>query len=115
MSDLPDYILESIESENQCAKILEVEKTYQKLNFKRDLNEYIFVLEKINQAYNLKQRIGRRKIYEYAVEEQVFLTEQQIRSILLELQGFELVKILSGRGGSIITEKGIEFLKQHKG
>lgn len=114
VSDLPDYILESIKPENQCDKILEAERSYQKLNFKRDLNDYIFVLEKINQAYNLKQRIGRRKIYEYALEEQVFLTEQQIRSILLELQGFEFVKILAGRGGSIITKKGIEFLNQYK-
>jgi predicted transcriptional regulator len=70
-------------------------------------------LDKINRAYNLKQRIGRRKIYEYAIEEKVFLTEQQIRSILIELQDFQLVKILSGRGGTIITEKGREFLKQY--
>lgn len=114
VSDLPDYIIESIGTKNQCSKILEADKTYEKLNFKRDLNDYIFVLEKINEAYNLKQRIGRRKIYEYAVEEQVFLTEQQIRSILLELQDFEFAKVLSGRGGSIITEKGRGFLKQHK-
>jgi len=44
----------------------------------------------------------------------VFLTEQQIRSILLELQEYELVKVLSGRGGSIVTEKGRSFLKKHE-
>ncbi|WP_242824188.1 hypothetical protein [[Clostridium] dakarense] len=110
---MPDYILESSETKNQCLKMLE-EKNYEKFKFKRDLNDYIFVLDKINKAYDLKQRIGRRKIYEYAIEEKVFLTEQQIRSILLELQDFELVKVLSGRGGSIITEKGRKFLKQNE-
>ncbi|MDV9607432.1 hypothetical protein RHF54_04230 [Clostridioides difficile] len=39
------------------------------------------------------------------------MTEQQIRNILLELQEFGLVNILVGRGGSIITSKGVEFLK----
>jgi transcriptional regulator with PAS, ATPase and Fis domain len=112
VSDLPDYIFESLGVKNKCLKLLN-EKDLDKFKFKRDLTDYIFVLDKINRAYNLKQRIGRRKIYEYAIEEKVFLTEQQIRSILIELQDFQLVKILSGRGGTIITEKGREFLKQY--
>lgn len=114
VSDLPEYILESFEKIDPCEKILQEEKSYDKLEFKRPINDYIFVLNKMNQAYNLKQRIGRKKIYEYALEEQVFLTEQQIRSILLELQEHELVKVLSGRGGSIVTEKGISFLREYK-
>ncbi|WP_270941657.1 sigma-54 interaction domain-containing protein [Romboutsia lituseburensis] len=114
ISDLPEYILESFEKIDPCEKILQEERSYDKLEFKRPLNDYIFVLNKMNQAYNLKQRIGRKKIYEYALEEHVFLTEQQIRSILLELQEHELVKVLLGRGGSIVTEKGISFLREYK-
>ena len=82
--------------------------------FKRSINDYIFVLDKVNKAYTNKERIGRRKIYEVAVSEGRFLTEQQIRSILLELQDYELIKVLSGRGGSIITDKGVYFLEQNK-
>ena len=114
ISDLPNYIIESIGTINPCPKKVEVEKKCEKINFKRDINDYIYVLEKINKAYSLKERIGRRRIYEYALKEQIFLTEQQIRSILLELQNVELVKVLSGRGGTIITEKGRGFLKQNK-
>lgn len=114
VEDLPDYILECMAIKNQCSKLLKEEKQYKNLHFKRNLNDYVFVLEKIEQAYNLKQRIGRRKIYEYALKEQIFLTEQQIRSILLELQDFGFVKVLSGRGGTIITEEGRNFLNQHK-
>lgn len=114
VSDLPDYVLESMKTTSQCPKKIVEKIPCRNINLKRDLRDYIYVLEKINQAYDLKERIGRRKIYEYAKEESVFITEQQIRSILLELQNLELVKVLSGRGGSIITEKGRDFLKENK-
>ncbi|TQO57044.1 sigma-54 interaction domain-containing protein [Paraclostridium bifermentans] len=112
--DLPEYMLESIKHKNYCLELSNKNDIKNISNLKRDLRDYIFVLEKINNAYVLKQRIGRRKIYEYALEEKIFLTEQQIRSILIELQEFGFVKILSGRGGSVITEKGILFLEENK-
>ena len=113
-SDLPEYIIESIGSKDDCKKLLMKSNKIEITKFKRPINDYIFVLEKVNKAYENKERIGRRKIYECAVSEGIFLTEQQIRSILLELQDHELIKVLSGRGGSIITDKGILFLKQNK-
>ncbi|WP_394862810.1 sigma-54 interaction domain-containing protein [Paraclostridium bifermentans] len=112
--DLPEYMLESIKHKDYCLELSNKNDIKNISNLKRDLRDYIFVLEKINNAYVLKQRIGRRKIYEYALEEKMFLTEQQIRSILIELQEFGFVKILSGRGGSVITEKGILFLEENK-
>lgn len=112
--DLPEYMLESIKHKDYCLELSNKNDIKNISNLKRDLRDYIFVLEKINNAYVLKQRIGRRKIYEYALEEKIFLTEQQIRSILIELQEFGFVKILSGRGGSVITEKGILFLEENK-
>lgn len=112
--DLPEYMLESIKHKDYCLELSNKNDIKNISNLKRDLRDYIFILEKINNAYVLKQRIGRRKIYEYALEEKIFLTEQQIRSILIELQEFGFVKILSGRGGSVITEKGILFLEENK-
>lgn len=112
--DLPEYMLESIKHKEYCLELLKKNDIQNISNLKRDLRDYIFVLEKINNAYVLKQRIGRRKIYEYALAEKIFLTEQQIRSILIELQEFGFIKILSGRGGSVITEKGILFLEENK-
>ena len=112
--DLPEYMLESLKHKDYCLELSNKNDIKNISNLKRDLRDYIFVLEKINNAYVLKQRIGRRKIYEYALEEKIFLTEQQIRSILIELQEFGFVKILSGRGGSVITEKGIIFLEENK-
>lgn len=112
--DLPEYMLESIKHKDYCLELSNKNEIKKISNFKRDLRDYIFVLEKIKNAYDLKKRIGRRKIYEYALSEKIFLTEQQIRSILIELQEFGFVKILSGRGGSVITEKGIIFLEENK-
>lgn len=111
--DLPEYIRETIKNEIDCSEIVSDNVNIID-NLKRPLSDYIFILKKLNEAYLFKQRIGRRKIYEYALEENVFLTEQQIRNILLELQCFDFVKVLSGRGGSIITEKGINFLNKYK-
>ncbi|GAA0706838.1 sigma 54-interacting transcriptional regulator [Paraclostridium ghonii] len=112
--DLPEYMLESIESKDYCLEALKKKNIKNIPNFKRDLKDYIFILDKINESYLLQQRIGRRKLYEYALKEKIFLTEQQIRSVLLELQEFGFVKVLAGRGGSIITEKGILFLEENK-
>lgn len=112
--DLPEYMLESIKHKDYCLELSNKNEIKKISNLKRDLRDYIFVLEKIKNAYDLKQRIGRRRIYEYALSEKIFLTEQQIRSILIELQDFGFVKILSGRGGSVITEKGIIFLEENK-
>ncbi|RDY26219.1 PAS domain-containing protein [Romboutsia weinsteinii] len=114
VSDLPEYIIESMESTDYCESLLVKNTNIEIPNFKRSINDYMFVLKKVNEAYINKERIGRRKIYEYAVTEGVFLTEQQIRSVLLELQDYEFIKILSGRGGSIITDKGRDFLEQNK-
>lgn len=114
VSDLPEYITESMECKNYCESLLMKSTNIEIPKFKRSINDYIFVLEKVNKAYLNKVRIGRRKIYEYAVAEGIFLTEQQVRSILLELQDYEFIKILSGRGGSMITDKGIRFLEQNR-
>ncbi|WP_195940096.1 sigma-54 interaction domain-containing protein [Romboutsia sp. 1001713B170131_170501_G6] len=114
VSDLPEYITESMECKNYCENLLMKSTNIETPKFKRSINDYIFVLRKVNEAYSNKVRIGRRKIYEYAVAEGIFLTEQQVRSILLELQDYEFIKILSGRGGSIITDKGRLFLEQNR-
>ncbi len=84
------------------------------LKFKRPLSEYLFVLNQLNTAYNLRQRIGRRTLHNLASSNGIFLTEQQIRVILVDLQDNGFVDILTGRGGSVITKSGIEFLDNYK-
>ncbi|WP_432404745.1 sigma-54 interaction domain-containing protein [Wukongibacter sp. M2B1] len=105
LKHLPQYMLEEMES------IEEIELEEVKLSRKKE--DYIFVLEELNKAYETKERIGRKKIYNRALEKEIFLSEQEIRSILNELKRYGLVNILKGRGGSVITLKGIEFLRSN--
>lgn len=114
--DLPEYILDYINSneENDDLSNITINKVIDCSDLKRPISEYLFVLEQLQKAYNLKQRIGRRKLYELALKEEVFLTEQQIRTILIELQELGYVKISTGRGGSTITSCGIHFLNNNK-
>ncbi|CAH2214589.1 sigma-54 interaction domain-containing protein [Tepidibacter aestuarii] len=103
---LPKYMVEDIDS-LQRMHVKESE-------FKRNESDYIFVLNELKKAYERKERIGRKKIYNIAVKKGVFLSEQEIRSILLELNELELIQVLKGRGGSVINECGLKFLEDNK-
>lgn len=75
------------------------------------LNEYIFVLEILDEAYKKRKGMGRRSLAQKAEKRGVFLTEQEIRTILLDLQEYNMVTISVGRGGSKISELGKKTIK----
>lgn len=77
----------------------------------KDLNSYIFILEELEKALKENKRIGRRSIFKKCEESNQFISEQEIRNILLNLEKNQMVKILKGRGGTIITQQGREFIK----
>lgn len=103
---LPEYMKEDFSSECSSPKISE-EKP-----LTRNEIHYIFVLKNLKIAYNNKKRIGRRKLSQIAKEQELFLSEQEIRNILIDLEKKRFVDILIGRAGSVITKKGLEYLKQ---
>lgn len=78
------------------------------------VEEYLFVL---NQLYlNSRARIsaGRRSLAKAAEEKNIFLTEPEIRTILINLDRLKLIKTGKGRSGSKITEEGINILNKIK-
>lgn len=75
------------------------------------VEKYLFVLEELEKSYISKNRIGRRTLYGIAIENGIFVSEQEIRYILVNLEKFFMVKIYTGRGGSVITDFGIKALK----
>ncbi len=77
-----------------------------------NLPDYLFVLESLEKAYTNRERIGRRTLAAKSRERALFLTEQEIRSILLKLQESHLVSIKKGRGGTKITDLGKTVLGQ---
>lgn len=117
--DFPEYILDTIKGGNNNLPLplkepIDCDKQSDSFKFKRPLKEYLFVLNQLNTAFNLRQRIGRRTLHNLASSNGIFLTEQQIRTILLDLQDRGYVDILTGRGGSVITNDGLKFLNKYK-
>jgi len=80
----------------------------------KNLPKYIFVLDKLEEAFLQNKRLGRRSILSIAKQNNIFLGEQEIRNILINLENHNMVEIFKGRGGSVITEQGKKILKYLK-
>lgn len=78
------------------------------------IDKYIFIMEELKKSYINKTRIGRRTLYKTAREKGFFISEQEARLILINLEKFLMAKVYKGRGGSVITEYGIRVLKYLK-
>lgn len=73
--------------------------------------DYLFVLEQLSQAARDGRVTGRKNISEEAKQCGLFLTEQEVRRILVDLEDMGAAKLSRGRGGSRITSKGKELLR----
>jgi len=70
-----------------------------------------FLLESLGDSHRRRQRAGRRSLHQGAVERGLFLTEAQIRKLLVRLEHLGLVHLSRGRGGATITPAGMEALQ----
>ncbi len=71
-----------------------------------------FILECLDANYRRRVRSGRRSLHQNALERGLFLSEAQIRKLLVQLEQSGYVQLSSGRGGTLITQAGIEALRQ---
>ncbi|MCY6959085.1 sigma-54 interaction domain-containing protein [Clostridium brassicae] len=74
------------------------------------VDRYIFVLKELEKGYKNRESVGRRSIAKSAEIQGVFLSEQEIRRILVDLENYNMVEISKGRGGSKITQFGIKAI-----
>ncbi len=79
------------------------------------ISEYIFVMEELALGYKERKGKGRRSIAKAAQQKDIYLTEQEIRSILVKLEEIGLATTSRGRGGSKMTQQGLQVLKILKG
>ncbi|MEY7999979.1 sigma 54-interacting transcriptional regulator [Clostridium sp. Mt-5] len=82
----------------------------------KDMEKYIFLLEELNKGFKNEERMGRRSLYKIARQKNIFLSEQEIRVMLIELEKNLMIKMNRGRGGSVITkfgEKVLNYLKDN--
>ena len=80
----------------------------------KSMASYILVLKKLEEAFKENRRMGRRSILKECENTNLFISEQEIRAILSNLEKCEMVTILKGRSGTIITELGLNYLKNIK-
>lgn len=76
-----------------------------------NIRKYIFVLEELEKGLLGNKRLGRRSISELARKKGIFISEQEIRTILINLEKFAMVEINKGRSGTVITGAGRQALK----
>lgn len=70
-----------------------------------------FVLNQLALAWKEGKTAGREKILETAKKDHISMTQKQVRDLLDELAKEGLIQVSRGRGGSKITEKGLNKLK----
>lgn len=69
-----------------------------------------FVLNQLALAWKEGKTAGREKILEAAKKDHISMTQKQVRDLLDELAKEGLIQVGRGRGGSKITEKGLNKL-----
>jgi Transcriptional regulator containing PAS, AAA-type ATPase, and DNA-binding domains len=73
-------------------------------------NKRLFILELLDEAFEQQRRMGRRSLFSAAKEHKLYMSEQEIRAILKELEREGLVTIRPGKGGTFITPLGREYV-----
>lgn len=114
--DVEDLPFDHEKGENNSV-LSENEKT-NVINFiemaEKNIRKYIFVLEELEKAYTNNKRLGRRSIYKIAKDKGLFISEQEIRKMLINLERYLMVEISKGRSGTTITEYGRRVLRYLK-
>ncbi|SHI38386.1 PAS domain S-box-containing protein [Dethiosulfatibacter aminovorans DSM 17477] len=84
------------------------------INENWNIDEIIFVLESLVKSYDRNERIGRRSISVMSKERGIYLSEQEVRSVLKKLQDYGLVVIKKGRGGTKVSDAGKTIFRMLK-
>lgn len=75
--------------------------------------EYLFLLQSIYTSTTKKQTVGRKTLSLLAEQNSFYLSEQEVRTILMKLELWGYVIILQGRRGTKITPKGKSLLENY--
>jgi transcriptional regulator with PAS, ATPase and Fis domain len=76
--------------------------------------EYLFVLETLYQGQQSHTTVGRDSILARAGEQNLPLSQREVRDILANLETMGFAKISKGRGGSKITAQGLAILERQE-
>lgn len=112
--DLPPSFHKGLSNCNNKTDIKDLDVNLLKKLAGNKLDDYFFVLEMLYDGYVNQKNLGRLSIAEKAQSSGHYLTQQEVRSILYDLNNLGLIKMSHGRGGSKINEKGIKVYNNLK-
>ena len=101
MNHLPYYMKEQMKEDHATSH-----ETFSGLNEKES-----YVLRQFYDAFKEKRKMGRRSLSAAAYDDNEFLSEYDIRSILATLKELHYIHVGVGRGGSTITKAGIQLVE----
>jgi len=101
MNHLPYYMKEQMKEDHATSH-----ETFSGLNEKES-----YVLRRFYDAFKEKRKMGRRSLSAAAYDDNEFLSEYDIRSILATLKELHYIHVGVGRGGSTITKAGIQLVE----
>ena len=114
-SDLPSELIESYEKNLKLnTDDLDSQKTMLLDIAGKKYNNYLLILELIHKNNLLKISSGRKTLYLESIEKNVLLSENEIRKILIDLEGIGFIQNKKGRSGSILSPTGLLFLENIK-
>lgn len=87
-----------------------LESQFQKDEERHETDE-MFILQTIDRAMKNKERIGRKRLHDIALEQGRVISEMEIRHLLRRLEDQQLIRIGKGRQGSCLTTKGKTAIK----
>ncbi|GCD10238.1 ATPase AAA [Clostridium tagluense] len=76
------------------------------------IDDYFFVLDMLHVGFINQVAMGRLSISEEAEKIGHYLTQQEVRGILNDLNNLGLIKMSRGRGGSKINNRGIKVFSE---
>jgi transcriptional regulator with PAS, ATPase and Fis domain len=103
MEDLPYHMKEIPVIRGEVHDQVEIEG----LNAKES-----YVLNLFYSAFKDRKKLGRKSLSKLAFEDNMFLSEYDVRSILNSLKILGYINVEAGRGGSTISKLGIEQIKK---
>ena len=102
LARLPEYRTEAVEEGWQDLRELAGKR----------LTEFRFILETLAESRQSGLTVGRDYLLEKGRNNNLILSQYEVREILATLEREQYVKISKGRGGTRITEKGLALLNE---
>jgi PAS domain S-box-containing protein len=112
LSSLPYYLETQLQENASPESFDEYEKERFILEQKTDFEQALYVMKAIKSLNEINKTAGRKHIDEVLKIKGIQIQENHLRKIMETLHLIDFIIIKKGRGGSFMTEKGLDFFQK---